>query len=129
MSLQDFEREQSKLLKNSEIKEAWLGYHSGFNHQRAYFRAARQFANQVPVIAGKRHGKDVNLYKLFLEECAHLLRSGGCCGIVIPSGIYTDLGAMRLREMLFTETRITALFGFENRKHSKVSIAASSLSF
>jgi len=45
-----------------------------------------------------------------------LLRKGGDCGIVIPSGIYTDLGAKQLREMLFDQTRVTGLFGFENRK-------------
>ncbi len=34
----------------------------------------------------------------------------------MPSGIYTDLGTKQLREMLFDHTRITGLFGFENRK-------------
>ncbi|MGH8017629.1 MAG: Eco57I restriction-modification methylase domain-containing protein, partial [Opitutaceae bacterium] len=71
---------------------------------------------QVPLIDGKRHGKEVNLYKLFLERSVRLLRQGGECGIVIPSSIYTDLGAMQLRAMLFSETAITGLFGFENRK-------------
>ncbi|WP_254625788.1 hypothetical protein [Nostoc sp. TCL240-02] len=32
------------------------------------------------------------------------------------SGIYTDLGAKKLREMLFNNTKITGLFCFENRK-------------
>jgi len=41
---------------------------------------------------------------------------GGQCGIVIPSGIYTDLGATGLRHLLFNETQMTGLFGFENRK-------------
>jgi len=62
---------------------------------------------------------DFNIWislKLFTEQCFNLLRDGGQCGIVIPSGIYTDLGAKQLREMLFEETRITGLFGFENRK-------------
>jgi hypothetical protein len=45
-----------------------------------------------------------------------LLRSGGECGTVIPSGIYTDLGAKQLREMLFSRAQITGLFGFENRQ-------------
>ena len=65
---------------------------------------------------GKRHGKDVNLFKLFLEQTLHLLRNAGQCGIVVPSGIYSDLGAKKLREMLFDQTQITTLFGFENRQ-------------
>ena len=68
------------------------------------------------MVNGKKAGSDINLYKLFTEQCFNLLRDGGQCGIVIPSGIYTDLGAKQLREMLFKETQITGLFGFENRK-------------
>ncbi|MDZ7622252.1 MAG: hypothetical protein U5O69_07720 [Candidatus Competibacteraceae bacterium] len=44
-----------------------------------------------------------------------MLREGGECGIVIPSGIYTDLGAKGLRDMLFDDSRVTGLFCFENR--------------
>jgi hypothetical protein len=44
------------------------------------------------------------------------LRPGGECGIVIPSGIYTDLGAKGLRDLLFEHTQIQGLFCFENRK-------------
>ncbi|HEY9702516.1 MAG TPA: hypothetical protein V6C58_08725, partial [Allocoleopsis sp.] len=51
------------------------------------------------------------------EQCYNLLHDEGECGIVIPSGIYTDLGTKQLREMLFEETEITGLFCFENRKH------------
>ena len=116
MTIKDFEKEQARLLKEPEVMQAWLAYHSRFNHLRAFFRTSPQFVNQVPIIAGRRHGKDVNLYKLFLEQTVHLLHDGGRCGIVIPSGIYTDLGAMRLREMLFSDTRVTGIFGFENRR-------------
>jgi len=35
---------------------------------------------------------------------------------VIPSGIYTDLGTKQLREMLFSQTKVTGLFCLENRK-------------
>src|SRR5262249_23271788 len=50
------------------------------------------------------------------EQCYNLLCEGGQCGIVIPSGVYTDLGAKQLRELLFGHTAITGLFCFENRK-------------
>lgn len=116
MDIKEFQKELKRLLRDPEIMEAWLAYHSRFNHQRNFFRFSPQYENQVPVIDGKRHGKDVNLFKLFLEQSLHLLRDGGQCGIVIPSGIYTDLGAKRLREMLFGHTQIQGLFCFENRK-------------
>jgi hypothetical protein len=67
-------------------------------------------------VVGRKVGSDLNLYKLFTERCFDLLRPGGHCGIVIPSGIYTDLGAKGLRDLLFGQTHIEGLFCFENRK-------------
>ena len=117
MLIHDFEKEQERLLKqDTEVRDAWLEYLSSYPHVSGYFRSARQFQNQISIVNGKKAGTDINLYKLFTEQCFNLLRAGGLCGTVIPSGIYTDLGAKQLREMLFKETLVTGLFGFENRK-------------
>lgn len=116
MRIEDFEEAKAKLLQDAEVRDAWLAYQSQFPHQSAYFRGSAQYANQVSTVNGKKQGTDINLYKLFTEQCYNLLRPGGECGIVIPSGIYTDLGAKQLRELLFAQTRITGLFCFENRK-------------
>jgi hypothetical protein len=116
MSIKELEVVKTRLLKNKKTCEAYEAYLSEFPHQSAYFRAAPQFVNQSSIVNGKRTGTDINLYKLFLEQCFNLLRDGGECGIVIPSGIYTDLGAKGLRELLFEHTTVTGLFGFENRK-------------
>lgn len=117
MDIKTFEKEQKKLLENSEIAQAWLEYQSKFPYVSAYYRSAEDYRNQISVVNGKKTGTDINLYKLFLERCYHLLRNSGECGIVIPSGIYTDLGTKQLREMLFSETQVTGLFCFENRKN------------
>ena len=116
MSIKAFEKEQAALLKDREVRAAWLEYESRFPHMSAWFRAAPEYRHQSAVVGGKKTGSDINLYKLFLERCFHLLRPGGHCGIVIPSGIYTDLGAKGLRDLLFGQTQIEGLFGFENRK-------------
>ncbi len=116
MRIEEFETERAKLLQNPEIREAWLDYQSAFPFQSAYFRAAQQYENQISTVNGKKQGTDINLYKLFTEQCYNLLREGGECGIVIQSGIYTDLGAKQLREMLFHKTQVTGMFCFENRK-------------
>ena len=115
--IEEFEKDKSKLLgKDKATREKYLAYESGFPHVSAYFRAAPEYASQSSIVNGKKTGSDINLYKLFLERCFHLMREGGHCGIVIPSGIYTDLGAKGLREMLFARTRVEGLFCFENRK-------------
>ncbi|WP_375469208.1 Eco57I restriction-modification methylase domain-containing protein [uncultured Nostoc sp.] len=116
MDIKDFEKEQNKLLQNPIIASTWLEYQSQYPYVSAYYRSSEQYKNQISVVNGKKAGTDINLYKLFIEQCFNLLRSGGECGIVIPSGIYTDLGTKQLREMLFSQTKVTGLFCFENRK-------------
>lgn len=116
MTIGEFKKERKELMGDPDIKAAYLDYLSRFPHQSAYFRSAHQYSYQRTEVNGRTTGSDVNFYKLFTEQCYNLLRQGGECGTVIPSGIYTDLGATGLRKLLFARTRITALFGFENRK-------------
>ena len=123
MTIKAFEKERDRLLRKREVRAAYLDYLARFPHLSAYFRAAPEYRWQSAEVGGKKTGSDLNLYKLFVERCFHLLRfdrqrgTGGRCGIVIPSGIYTDLGAKGLRDLLFGHTRIEGLFGFENRKN------------
>ncbi|NCS10856.1 MAG: ATP-binding protein [Microcystis aeruginosa G13-09] len=116
MDIKTFEKEQKKLLTNPEISQAWLDYQSQYPHVNLYFRSSEQYKNQISIVNGKKQGTDINLYKLFVEQCFNLLHPEGECGMVIPSGIYTDLGSKKLREMLFSQTKVTGLFCFENRK-------------
>ncbi|MFN7715825.1 MAG: DUF559 domain-containing protein, partial [Pseudanabaenaceae cyanobacterium] len=116
MDIKAFEKEQKKLLQDPDIAEAWCRYQSKFPYVSVYFRSSEQYKNQISIVNKKKAGTDINLYKLFLEQCFNLLRSGGRCGIIIPSGIYTDLGAKQLRETLFSETAVDNLFGLSNEK-------------
>lgn len=116
LRIEDWQKQQSRLMKDPSLREAWLRYASKFPHLAKFFKNAPQYKNQLSKVNGKNVGSKINLYSYFLEQCFNLLAPGGECGIVVPSGIYTDLGAKQLREMLFSETEITGLFGFENRK-------------
>ncbi|NEQ41683.1 MAG: ATP-binding protein, partial [Okeania sp. SIO3I5] len=116
MDIKTFEKQKKKMLQNKEVANAWLEYQSQFPYVSLYYRSAEKYQNQISVVNGRKQGTDINLYKLFVEQCFNLLRSNGECGIVIPSGIYTDLGSKQLREMLFTKTEVSGLFCFENRK-------------
>lgn len=117
MTIHEFEEKQAEILSDvPEVRAAWLNYLSSYPHVSAFYRAAPQYQNQISIVNGKKAGSDINLYKLFTEQCFNLLRPGGYCGIVIPSGIYTDLGSKQLRQMLFEQANITGLFCIENRK-------------
>ncbi|MFM5993176.1 MAG: Eco57I restriction-modification methylase domain-containing protein, partial [Dolichospermum sp.] len=85
MDIKTFEKEQKQLLANPEIATAWLRYQSQYPHVSLYFRSAEQYLNQISVVNGKKQGTDINLYKLFVEQCVNLLSENGECGLVIPS--------------------------------------------
>jgi hypothetical protein len=116
LRIEDWEKHKEQFFQDDEIRQAWIDYSSQYPHQWAYFKNSLQYKNQVSVVNGKAIGNKPNLYCLFIEQCKNLLKKGGYCGIVIPSGIYTDLGTKQLREMLFDENNITGIFCFENRK-------------
>ena len=108
LRIEDWDKQFDKLMGVSEIREAWLEYVSRFPHMARWYKKSIDYRFQTSI--------KINLYLLFVERSFHLLRPGGHCGIVIPSGIYTDLGAKGLRDLLFTQTQIEGLFCFENRK-------------
>lgn len=58
---------------------------------------------------------DLNSYKLFVEQAHALLKSGGQLGLITPSGLYTDKGAVDLRRLLLERCAWRWLYGFENR--------------
>jgi Alw26I/Eco31I/Esp3I family type II restriction m6 adenine DNA methyltransferase len=114
--LKELKSKLKKLLGNPDICADYLKYQSSFPHVNLYHRLSQQYKNQVSIVDREKVKVDINLYKLFVEQCFNLLREGGSCGIVIPSGIYSDLGTTQLRKLLFENTEITGLFCLENRK-------------
>uniref|UniRef100_A0ACD5H2U0 Helix-turn-helix domain-containing protein n=1 Tax=Desertifilum tharense IPPAS B-1220 TaxID=1781255 RepID=A0ACD5H2U0_9CYAN len=64
----------------------------------------------------KAVGNKPNLYSLFTETCFNLLGHSGKCGIVVQSGLFSDLGTKKLRETLFNKAEINGIFGFNNHK-------------
>jgi len=117
MTIHEFEEEQAALLDDLDIRSAWLDYLSHFPHQSTYFRTTPQYINQISIVNGKKAGTDINLYKLFLEQCFNLLRVGGRCGIILPGSVYNDLGAKQLRELLFSKTTFETIVGLSNERY------------
>ena len=61
-------------------------------------------------------GGDINLYSLFVERAMTLIKPDGMVGLVVPSGIASDLTASSFFKSVATEGRLKALYDFENRK-------------
>ncbi len=60
-------------------------------------------------------GGHVNQYQLFVERSRQLVRPGGRLGVILPSGIESDIGSTELRRALLDSCRIDTWIGFDNR--------------
>lgn len=107
-SKQEANRISKELMaQNPEVAEKWDQYRNSFSEQSVYFKEPASYNYQ-----GRG---DINTFKLFLEQFFAILKHDGRMGIVVPSGIYTDLGCLPLRELFFEKSRIEFLYCFENR--------------
>ncbi len=113
---QEAKKRIGELLKHRPyLKKLWNEY---LNHYEMYSTLYREnYQWQSSEANGRQVSGDLDLYKIFTERAHQLLKENGMAGFVIPSGIYTDLGAKGLRTMLFEHSRIKALYSFENRGH------------
>lgn len=90
---------------------------SGAARERAREDAQRpmRFARNAGVYEASGHGH-VNRYQLFVERSVALLREGGRCGLVLPSGMLSDHGSSPVRRLLFSRCEVDGVVGFDNRK-------------
>ena len=59
---------------------------------------------------------DINLYSLFVERAMALVKPDGMVGLLVPSGIASDLTAAPFFRSMATRGRLRALYDFENRR-------------
>ena len=69
-------------------------------------------SGQFPLLGGG----DVNLYSLFVERAARLVKPDGIVGLLTPSGIAGDLSASAFFRSVSTTGRLGALLDYENKK-------------
>ncbi len=60
-------------------------------------------------------GGHVNQYQLFVERALQVLRPGGRLGLILPSGIQSDVGSSALRRALLDGCRVDTWIGLDNR--------------
>jgi hypothetical protein len=95
-----------RLLRKTEIATAYQEYTERINDKMKFFKTEHY---------SKQGRGDKNLWKLFLERVINLVSDEGSYGLVIPSGIVTDLGTKQLRETLLSN-RIRSMFEFGKRQ-------------
>ncbi|MDH4062909.1 MAG: N-6 DNA methylase [Acidobacteriota bacterium] len=58
----------------------------------------------------------VNQYQLFVARCLQVLRPGGRFGLILPSGLQTDVGSADLRRTLLDTCHLDTWLAFQNRR-------------
>lgn len=111
---QEAKKRMNELMrKRPYLKKEWNEKLAEYEAYSTYYRENYKF--QSAEAGGKMVSGDMDLYKIFTEQAYNLAKVGGYVGFVVPSSIYTDLGAKGLRKMLFDKCNVLGLFSFENR--------------
>ncbi len=127
----DLDTEQAKkraeeLLTRPHIKRDWQIKEAEYTALASHFQSAYKFQVDETRKAMSGH---TDLYKLFTERAYQLAKDGGLVGLVVPSGIYTDLGTKSLRRMLFDFCELKEMYSFENKGHAIFSDVHASYKF
>lgn len=90
---------------------------SGATRERARADANRlvRFARDAGAYEASGQGQ-LNRYQLFVERTVALLRDGGRCGLVLPSGVLSDHSSSPVRRLLLSRCQVDGIVGFDNRK-------------
>jgi len=108
LSKQQALRFADEMRGDPHIDREWRSYERSIAQASQFLKQSEQYTHQ-----GRG---DTNTYKLFLERSHGLLRENGGLGMVLPSGLYTDLGSKELRQLLFDTCRVRYLLAFANER-------------
>jgi len=106
-------------LPSGEPDLAARALYAAFQIAKRVSEAMSLFA-RVPGQEGGRYAYtgtgDVNTYALFAEHFLKLTRERGRAGVIVPTGIATDLTTAPFFDHLMSTRRLTSLIGFENEE-------------
>ncbi|HEY9715813.1 MAG TPA: hypothetical protein V6C72_20230, partial [Chroococcales cyanobacterium] len=97
-------RQKQLCREQPQIADQWKMHQERFKLLNAWSKA--RFKHQG---AG-----DMNAYKLFAELAYELTRDGGVVSLVVPAGIYSDKGTVKLRQLFLNRCRWLYLHGYSN---------------
>ncbi|MFL6758889.1 Eco57I restriction-modification methylase domain-containing protein [Sphingomonas sp.] len=101
-----------------ELKDANDPLADDYDRASRFAGMAARMAGLPPARGGQYPllgGGDVNLYSLFVERAARLVKPNGLVGLLVPSGISGDLNASAFFRSISTTGRLGSLLDYENR--------------
>ncbi len=98
----------------SEGFRRWKSYESLESSYAKLLINGGIYKYQVVLVSDKKTGGKPDLFKMFLERFHQLSRQNGRVAALMPAGLYALEGATGLRRLLLSQSRIDAIYSFEN---------------
>ena len=88
---------------------------SGAGDEKEYDRMLARFARGSGFYTARSRGHP-NRFQLFVERAFHLTKRRGRIGLVVPWGLFNDMGCTGLRRLLFGRADTDTIVGFDNAR-------------
>lgn len=106
---------EDELLADEHIKARWDEFKMSVDDYKRLLTSG-WYQHQEAKVLGKIPGAHTNLYKYATEMSWQMLRTGGRAGLVMDGGLWSDLSAKGLRQLLLDQSSDTAVCGFNNNR-------------
>lgn len=100
------------ILTDSETAARWATYRRDLYALVAFLKNSGRFVLYAEGNLGKG---DFNVYRMFVEAALTLTATQGIAAQIVPDGLYGGANCAAIRQALFSEHAMLALYGFENR--------------
>jgi len=105
---------QIHLLSDECAATKFSAYLEGYERDRRSYETL--YKHQRVTIDGDLAGRQLSLYRLFMERGCQLLTHQGLTGLVVPSAFHANEGATGVRQLYLEKMRFLCCFSFENRR-------------
>lgn len=105
---------QARLLSDSTVNRFYEEHKEDFERQKR--NHDRLYRYQKIVIDGDLCGRQLDLFRIFMERNAQLVAPRGITGVLVPSAFHANEGATGIRRLYIEELALKYCFSFENRR-------------
>ncbi len=102
-------------LERAKVGTRERALYEAFERAKHLAEASSVFARESGQFPLAGHG-DVNTYALFAELSCKLISPRGRAGVIVPTGIATDISTSKFFQFISRTNRLISLFSFENEE-------------
>lgn len=113
-SPREFQQLEEDLLQDEVIAKAFEEYKHFFACQKNVIDVL--YAFQKVFVEGDLCGRQLDLFRIFMERNAQLVSAGGRTGVVVPSAFHANEGATGCRQLYLNNLGLLACYSFENSR-------------